>query len=139
MLAVSTYSQEYIDTCRARVADHVSAYRAMTATGDGPEFTAAVAAFEPVFFTNLVHVLETSFVHRLRGKENKDGNPLNEVRLISASVLADDGVLRVDKGIKWDPLSTVLGYAPGDRIEVREAGFLALAEAFFTDLTAKYA
>ncbi|MBM7773786.1 hypothetical protein JOD54_003990 [Actinokineospora baliensis] len=138
MLAVSTYSQDYLDACRARVADHIEVYRAMVGTGDGADFTAAVAAFEPVFFNNLVLVLETSFVHRLRGKENKDGNPLNEVRMLSGSLLTNDGVLRVDEGIAWDPARSVLGYAAGERIRVRERGFLALAEAFFADLAAKY-
>ncbi|GLW89434.1 hypothetical protein [Actinokineospora globicatena] len=139
MLAVSSYSKDYIDTCRARVAEHVSVYRAMIATGDGTDFTAAVAAFEPVFFNNLVLVLESAFVHRLRGKENKDGNPLTEVRLLSASLLRNGGILAVDKGIRWTPGATVLGYAAGDRIEVREPGFLALAKAFFADVAAKYA
>ncbi|GAA2977804.1 hypothetical protein [Actinokineospora diospyrosa] len=137
MLAVSTYSEDYLEACRDRVAEHVGVYRAMVGSGAGAEFTAAVAAFEPVFFNNLVLVLETSFVHRLRGKEGKDGNPLNEVRLLSAALLAD-GLLRVDKGISWDPARSVLGYAAGDRVEVREREFLALAEAYFADLAAKY-
>ncbi|WP_018681927.1 hypothetical protein [Actinokineospora enzanensis] len=138
MSAVSSYTRDYVDSCRARVDAHVETYRALAGSGSGPVFTAAVAAFEPVFFNNLVLVLEQSFVHRLRDKELGDGNPLNEVRLLAASLLGNDGRLVSDPGIRMNPARSVLKYQVGDEIAVREAAFQELAAAFFADLERKY-
>jgi hypothetical protein len=50
----------------------------------------------------------------LRNKEGKDGNPVNEVRVLSESLVQGDGTLTVPKSIKLDPESSVLHHAPGD-------------------------
>ena len=47
---------------------------------------AAVDAFVPRFFNGLVLQLDYSFVHRTRNLEGKDGNPLNEVRVLCSSL-----------------------------------------------------
>lgn len=139
MLAMSTYPQTYVDECRTRVDAQVDAYRAMAAAGGtGAPFKAALDVFEVVFFNTMVLALENHFVHRLRAKELKDGNPLNEVRVLSASLLSNGGVFAADKTIRMKPESTVLKYQVGDVIAVREAGFTALAKAFFADLESKY-
>jgi len=44
----------------------------------------SASSLESVFFNDLVLVLKTSFVHGQRGMEDKDGNPLNEVRVLSS-------------------------------------------------------
>lgn len=68
---------------------------------------AAFDAFEPLFFGNLVLVLDNFFVHRMRGLEKKDGNSLNEVRMLCNSILQNDGVLAANKTIKFDSSKSV--------------------------------
>jgi hypothetical protein len=135
MLCVNTYSQDHIDRCRARVTSYVEAYRAMAAPATDD---AAIAAFEPVFFNNLVLALDTCFTHRSRTIEGKDGNPVNEVRLLCASLTQHDGLLVADKAIRLRPETSVLGYAPGDEIAVSEAGFVRLAEAYFDEMESRF-
>jgi hypothetical protein len=88
----------------------VKAYRALAAkVGDKN----ALAAFEPVFFNNLVLSLDAHFVHRTRAIEGKDGNPLNEVRVLCSSLMLHDGVLTAEKSIKLVPQKSVLGIGFG--------------------------
>jgi hypothetical protein len=77
----------------------------------------AVGSFEPLFFGNLVLRLECCcFVHRAGGSEGKDGNPLNEVRMLSNSILQNGGVLTADKTIKYKPETSVLKLKIGERL-----------------------
>jgi hypothetical protein len=139
MLAVSTYDQDYIDRCRDKVAAQVAAYDALAeAARNGAKAGSAVDAFEPLFFNNMVLVLDALFVHRLRNKEGKDGNPVNEVRLLSESLVQGDGALTVPKGIKLDPEHSVLHHAPGDEIALSCGDFQRLAEAYFAEMKARY-
>jgi len=41
----------------------------------------------------MVLVLDSSFSHRQRTMELKDGNPLNEVRVLCNSILENDGIM----------------------------------------------
>jgi hypothetical protein len=135
MLSQNSYSRDYIAGCRAKIDAHLAAYRALAATG-GP---AAVAAFEPLYLGTLVTLLDGYFVHRMRAMEGKDGNPLNEVRLLCASIMTNDGVLISDKTIKLKPQTSVLGLKPGDPVALRELEFVRLADAFFADIEQRYA
>jgi hypothetical protein len=135
MLCVNAYEHDYIDRCRAKVDGYVDAYRAMTAVATDD---AAAAAFEPVFFNNLVLALDTYFTHRSRTLEGKDGNPVNEVRVLCASLTQHDGVLVADKAIRLRPETSVSGYAPGDEIALTEAGFVRLADAYFDEMHARF-
>ncbi|MDO8486014.1 MAG: hypothetical protein Q7S35_13820 [Candidatus Limnocylindrales bacterium] len=141
---MNNYSQEYIDACRAQIDDHVAAYRRVVTAGanlsgaSGTEFDAAIRAFEPVFFNNLVQVLENSFMNRSRTIERKDGNPLNEVRVLCTSMLSNGGTMAADKTIRMDPAKSVLKYRVGDEIAVREEDFGLLAHGFFADLERKF-
>ena len=129
MLAANSYSQEYIDARRAAVAAQIAAYDGLAkAAGD------AIDGFARPFFNNMVVVLDASFAHRTRGREGKDGNPMNEVRLLAASILENDGVLVADKQIKLRPETSVLGLEAGDEISISEADFVRLAEGFFAGI-----
>ena len=82
--------------------------------------------------------LEMAFVHRLRGQEGKDGNPLNEVRMITASVLEFGGVMTLDKTIRWKPEASVTGLKNGDKIALDRKQVGKLVDAFFEELAKKY-
>jgi hypothetical protein len=127
MLCVNTYAQRYIDDCRKKVDVQLSAFRKLVKTArtqvgtDGTPLNSSIEAFEPIFFNNMVLVLESYFVHRSRTIEKKDGNPLNEVRVLCDSLMQSDGVMRADEAIKLDPTKSVLKYHVGDEIRIREA------------------
>jgi hypothetical protein len=112
----------------------MAAYQAGVATAK----KGAVESFAPHFFNNMVLSLEIHFVHRTRGKEGKDGNALNEVRMLANSLMNNGGVLAADKTIKYDAAKSVLGYNIGDEIKVDETGFTRLATAFFAEIEKKF-
>jgi len=89
-------------------------------------------------------------MHRLRGVEGKDGNPMNEVRVLSNSMLQNQDVLSTsyamsmaaslgDASIKFSPEKTVLHKQLGDEIRLTEPEFLRLSEAFFEVLECRFA
>ena len=85
----------------------------------------------------MILVLDNLFVHRARGME-KDGNPLNEVRVLCNSLLTNKCVLLTDKTIKLDSAKSILGYGVGDDIALRETDFLRLSKAFFAEVGATF-
>jgi len=140
MLAVKTYSQSYIDTCRSRIEVQLAAYdKLLAAAGSDPSVPAVVDAFEAPFLHNLILVLDASFAHRTRAVEGKDGNPINEVRMLAASILQHDGVLAADKTIRYQPGTSVLGHAVGDEIRVDRDGFGRLSDAYFAEIERRFA
>jgi hypothetical protein len=135
MLGVSTYRLDYIDACRAAVDAQLAAYADLTtAAGDA----AAVAAFEPRFLNHMVLALDFYFCHRLRGKEGKDGNALNEVRVLGNSIMHDGAVLTADTTIKLKAATSVVGLEYGDPIRLTADDFARLAAAFFTELERRF-
>ena len=135
MLSVNSYPKEYVDACRARTKAQVAAYRKVVKSATN---ATAITAFEPVFFNNMLLVLDESFMHRSRNMEGKDGNPMNEVRVLCNSILQNDGVMAADKTIRMKAERTVLQYDVGDEIRVSKSGFLELAEAFFAAIESTY-
>ena len=135
MLGVNDYPREYVDSVRAQLDAQVASYKELAKSGKASK---ALDGFEPLFFNGLVVQLEMAFVHRLRTKEGKDGNALNEVRLLTTSLLSNDGRLVADKQIKLKPEASVLGLAVGDQIRLNEKDFAALSEAFFAELEKRF-
>lgn len=141
MLGMKTYAKEYIDACRTRVDADLRAYRKQV--GKAP-----TKDFEARFFNAQVLLLDHMFVHRLAGIEGKDGNPLNEVRVLCNSLLFNHGKLQTDKlpgwpnsagsSVKLLPEKSVLGLKVGDDIKLSEADFVRLSKAFFAEIEKKY-
>src|SRR3989475_9697982 len=137
MLGMKKYSRNYIAACRARVDAELRAYRNLAGNGRPKEFEAR-------FFNDQVLLLDYMFVHRLTGIEGKDGNPLNEVRVLCNSMLLNRGKLQVDKlpgwpnsagsGMSLPSENSVLKLKAGDEVRVSEADFVRLSKAFFAEL-----
>ena len=137
MLGMKTYERDYVSACRAKIDADVRVFKRSGAKG-----------LETTFFNNLVLKMEYMFVHRFSGIEGKDGNPLNEVRVLCNSILLNEGKLQVEKlprwpnsavaGLKLPPDTSVLKLRVGDEVKVREADFIRLAKAFFAEIEKKY-
>src|SRR5881398_4097384 len=141
MLGMKTYSQDYINACRARAEANLRAYRKQVGKAPAKEF-------EDRFLKDQVLLLDYMFVHRLSGIEGRDGNPLNEVRVLCNSILLNRGKLQVDRlpgwpnsavaGIKLPPEKSVLKLKPNDEVRLSEADFERLSKAFFAELEKKF-
>ena len=138
MLSMTTYEPAYIEAVRGDVQRRIEAFTALREAAGDAGASWAVDEFEPMFFNDQVIRLEAAFVHRMRGREGKDGNTLNEVRVLSGSLLENGGTLAIEKSIKWTPATTVLGLDAGDAIALDADAFARLAEAFLIDLESKY-
>jgi hypothetical protein len=133
MLGMRTYDPAYVDACRRHIETATVALASLVTAARGDTNGA-----EATLLNNLVIVLDAQSTHRLRAVEGKDGNPLNEVRLLAASLLTNSGRMLADKQIKLDPASSVLGYAVDDEIELGQADFARLAKAYFTEIEKRF-
>jgi hypothetical protein len=129
MLGRANYPMDYIGAVHARVERVLKAF----------DKAKPAEPFASEALLDVVLGLEMAFVHRLRGQEGKDGNPLNEVRMIAASVLEFGGVMTGDKTIKWKPEASVTGLKAGDKIVLSRRQVGALADAFIEEVAKKYA
>jgi hypothetical protein len=144
MLGRKNYTPDEIDQGKAALDQQVAAYKKLakavpSATTD-KKVGSAFEAFEALFFNNLTLVLDRYFVHRLSGAnyEGKDGNPLNEVRIICDSLMNNNGILRADKQINLTPERSVVKLHVGDPISLTEADFERLSAAFFAELERRF-
>jgi hypothetical protein len=130
MLAVTKYPADYISSVRSLIDERVAALHKLG--GVPPEIATA-------YFTDLVLVLELAFVHRLRKDEGKDGNALNELRLLAVSLLTNGGRMVDGKSLKVRPETAILGYAEGDAIAVTESDFIRLADGVMAEVEKRFA
>ncbi|MEA2155510.1 MAG: hypothetical protein QOE11_1650 [Solirubrobacteraceae bacterium] len=137
MLGRKTYTQEELDNARATVDRQLVAYKRLREAADGAA-AEALDAFEPLFFNNMILALDRLFVHRLRSVTGKDANPLNEVELLTESLMNNGGVLRGNNVIKLVPGETVLRLNVGDQIALDADQFERLSDAFLADIESKY-
>jgi hypothetical protein len=142
MLGRKSYTPEELGHAKTAVATQLSAYHKLIEAVDSPtsspEAAVAVGAFEPLFFNHMTMVLDRYFVHRLRVVAGKDGNPLNEVELLTDSLINNNGVLRGNNVVSFVPGESVLKLNIGDRIQVTAAQFELLASAFFATIESKF-
>ena len=78
MLCVNNYDQEYVDECRARMQSQLAAYNKLLKTARAKARTdaalkSAMASLEPLFFNNLVVVLNGLGPHA-RGRRRKESH-----------------------------------------------------------------
>lgn len=67
----------------------------------------------------------------------KDGNPLNEVELLTDSVMNNGAVLRGNDVVKFVPEESILKLNVGDKIMLRAAQFDELSKAFLGEIQSK--
>jgi hypothetical protein len=141
MLGRKDYTEQELDNATSAIDKQVGAYKklakAVDATGDS-KAQSALQAFEPLFSNNMVLVLDRYFVHRVRQVTGKDGNPLNEVELLTESLMNNHGVLRGNNVVKFVPDESVLELSVGDRIRLTVADFESLAKEFLADIKRKF-
>jgi len=145
MLCVNKYPKSYIEDCHQRINQQLTTFRQLASAAQkadgipGKELSRALATFETSFFNNLVLAMDRSFNHRSRTLELKDGNPLNEVRVLCDSILETGGRMTTDSTIKMKPENSVLKFKVGDEIKISASAFAKLSEAFFADMHKKFA
>jgi hypothetical protein len=135
MLSIASYDQTYVGRCRGKIEASLEAFRALKQETGGAR---VLAAFETEYCNGLVMALDHYFDHRARGPEGKDGNPLNEIRILCNSFMHNNGKLQADTQIKLDPAKSVLGLRVGDPIVLDEATFAKLADAVFAEIGKRY-
>jgi hypothetical protein len=133
MFGRKTYTQAELDHARAAVDEQLMAYRSLVkAVGNVTE------DFETTFFNNMTIVLDRYFVHRLRMVTGKDGNALNEVEMVSDSLMNNNGVLQPNNVIKFIPEKSVVKLHIGEPIKVNHDQFERLSAAFLDEIERKF-
>jgi len=144
MLGMKEYERDYIDGCRSRVESQTAMFRevAQAARDHGDAdlsgLEGALESLEFEYFNNMLLVLEGYFVHRLRGLEGKDGNALNEVRVLARSLMENGGTVMEDSQIALDPDRSVLGLRVGEPVRLTLQQYTRLSDAFFREIERRF-
>jgi hypothetical protein len=144
MLGMRESDGDYIDACRSRVETQTAMFRevAQAARDHGDAdlsgLEGALESLESEYFNNMLLVLEGYFVHRLPGVEGKDGNALNEVRVLARSLMENGGTVMEDPQIALDPERSVLGLRVGEPVRLTLQQYTRLSDAFFRELERRF-
>ena len=139
MLAVTSYPEVYVQLTASKFEEQLAAYDALAAAVKGnAKAEAALAAFAPDYFNSMLLALDHHFMHRMRGAGGKDGNPLNEVRMLVDGIMEHDGVLRENKTIKYKAEKAVAGIAVGETIALDAEVFGRLAKAYVAEIGKRF-
>jgi len=128
-------TQAAIDACRAGIAAQVQAYRDLVGAASKASgmslvrIDAALSAFEPAFFGNLLVTLDARFAHRAR-----EARASAEVALLAAALLHHGGVLRSDAALPYDADLSILRIDFGERVALNADDLETLAAAFLAEL-----
>jgi hypothetical protein len=133
MLGVGSYTKDYVGACRAKVAAQLASYRTVAVAKP-----TGLDAFERPFLHHMILALDHYFMHRLRNKEGKDGNPLTEVRMLSNAIMENGARMGADKTIRYKPESSVLKLKAGDEVRLSADDFARLSQAFFDEIEKKF-
>ena len=144
MLGMKEYEQDYIDACRSRVETQVVMFHEVAQAArdhgdaDVSHLEGALESLEYEYFNNMLIVLDGYFVHRLRGVEGKDGNALNEVRVLVRSLMENGGTVMADPQIRLDPARSVLGLEVGAPITLTLQKYRRISDAFLREIENKF-
>jgi hypothetical protein len=129
-----------VQACRDEIAGQIRAYRDLVGAASkasGMSLTridAALAAFEPAFFNNLLIALDARFASTMQDVVGDAGNAQSEVRLLANSLTHHGGVLTADPALRREPESGVLRMDFGERIALNADDFEALCAAFLAEI-----
>ncbi len=135
-----SFTRACLHACRDEIAAQIRAYRDLVGAASkasGMSLTridAALAAFEPAFFNNLVIALDARFASRA-GQAGASA----EVRLLAAALMRNAGVLAADRAIPYDADAAVLRIDIGERIALNADDVEALSAAFLAELDSRAA
>jgi len=124
MLLRTGYDRHYVAACRESVGAAVEELRRVGAGSAA--------------WNQLVPALDRWFSLRNPKVEGRDGNPINEVRVIAESVTEHGSVMTVPRGIKLASEASVLGFEPGEEISLDGDAFERLFDAFLAEVEAKF-
>ncbi len=125
MLLRTGYDRHYVAACRESVGAAVEELRRVGAGSAA--------------WIQLLVALDGWFALRNPKVEGRDGNPLNELRVLAGSVTEHGAVMTVPKGIKLRPEESVLGFAEGEEISLDGDAFERLFDAFLAEVEEKFA
>lgn len=143
MLEIKAYDPDYVASCRARDESQVGMFHEVVMAArshgdDGSDLESAVDSLESEYFNNMLIVLEGYFVYRTRELEGTDGNALNEVRLIAASLVKNGGTVMEDPELTLDPARSVLRLEVGDSVRLTAQQYRSVSDAFFGEIERRF-